>query len=59
MKNPVINRSIEYNDNRISKYIAQKGLLYHRRSTHSENMELHHIVPKAKGGNDKYDNLVL
>jgi len=22
-------------------------------------MELHHIVPKAKGGNDKYDNLVF
>jgi len=60
MKNPVINRSIEYNDNRISKYIAQKGVCYITgEALILKNMELHHIVPKAKGGNDKYDNLVF
>jgi len=60
MKNPVINRSIEYNDNRISKYIAQKGVCYIiGEALILKNMELHHIVPKAKGGNDKYDNLVF
>lgn len=60
MKNPVINRSIEYNDNRISKYIAQKGVCFITgEALILKNMELHHIVPKAKGGNDKYDNLVF
>jgi len=60
MKNPVINRSIEYNDNRISKYIAQKGVCYIiGEALILKNMEVHHIVPKAKGGNDKYDNLVF
>lgn len=60
MKNPVINRSIEYNDNRISKYMAQKGVCFITgEALILKNMELHHIVPKEKNGNDKYDNLVF
>lgn len=56
--NPVKNRSIEYNDNRISKYIAQQGKCA---ITGNElelfNMELHHIIPTHLGGIDSYNNL--
>lgn len=47
-------------DNRISKYVAQKGkcsilgivLDY-------EDIHCHHIHPRETGGTDKYDNLVI
>lgn len=58
--NPIQNQSIEYNDNRISKYIAQKGkcavtglpLLIGQ-------MDCHHKKPKSLGGSDEYPNLIL
>lgn len=58
--NPIRNQSIEYNDNRISKYIAQKGncavtglpLLVGQ-------MECHHKKPRFMGGTDEYQNLTL
>lgn len=60
MKNPVRNRSVEYNDNRISKYIAQKGKCQiTKEPLIPSNMELHHKVPKSMGGDDKYENLVF
>lgn len=60
VKNPVINQSIEYNDNRISKYIAQKGICYVTGEPLILNdMELHHKKPKSLGGTDKYSNLVF
>ena len=58
--NPVQNQSIEYNDNRISKYIAQKGncavtglpLLVGQ-------MDCHHKKPRFMGGTDEYQNLTF
>lgn len=52
--------SIEYTDNRISKYSMQKGncaitgdfLL-------AENVHCHHIMPRHLGGTDEYKNLVI
>ncbi|MHB1654393.1 MAG: HNH endonuclease [Desulfitobacteriaceae bacterium] len=60
VKNPVINRSIEYNDNRISSFSAQGGIC----NVLDERLEVnrfhcHHIIPIHDGGNDKYQNLVI
>lgn len=60
LSNPIQYKSIEYNDNRISKYIAQKGncavtglpLLI-------GEIECHHKKPKSMGGTDEYQNLIL
>lgn len=58
MKNPVKNRSVEYNDNRISKYIAQQGkCAVTKNELELFNMELHHILPTHLGGTDSYNNL--
>ena len=59
-KNPVTNRSIEYNDNRISLFSAQCG----RCGVLGERLEVndfhcHHIIPINAGGSDKYSNLVI
>jgi len=60
MENPIKSESMEYNDNRLSKYVAQLGKCG---ITGSEleigNMELHHKKPKSKGGTDSYQNLVF
>ena len=60
MRNPVLNRSIEYNDNRISHYSGQLG----KCSVTGRLMELHeihchHKKPVALGGDDSYENLTL
>ncbi|RUL54307.1 group II intron reverse transcriptase/maturase [Lysinibacillus antri] len=60
MKNPVQNRSIEYNDNRISRYIAQQGrCAVTGRTLELFDMELHHIIPTQFGGTDRYNNLTF
>lgn len=60
MKNPVENGSVEYNDNRISVYIAQNGKC---RITGVSlligKMECHHVKPINRGGTDKYSNLIF
>lgn len=60
MKNPVRDRSVEYNDNRLALYSAQNGkcritgeLLIATR-THC-----HHKIPRHMDGGDEYQNLVL
>lgn len=58
--NPVPKRSIEYNQNRISKYIAQKG----KCAITGEELDLinihcHHIKPLHCNGDDKYTNLII
>lgn len=59
MRNPVPNMSTEYNDNRISLYIAQKGQCFVTGKTLLVNdMECHHKLPRADGGTDIYMNLV-
>ena len=60
MRNPVLDKSVEYADNRISLFAAQYGrcavtgaeLLPH-------NVHCHHKVPLKNGGTDNYSNLVL
>lgn len=59
-QHPIEDESVEFNDNRIALYVAQKG----KCSVTGEfltigDMECHHKLPKFLGGNDKYDNLVL
>ncbi|EJR06811.1 hypothetical protein II7_04871, partial [Bacillus cereus MSX-A12] len=54
------NKSIEYNDNRISKYVAQYGKCYVTgEEIGIERVHCHHIVPIKQGGDDKYNNLVI
>lgn len=59
VKNPVPNRSIEYNDNRLSLYSAQKGMCPICSLPLDIYMETHHIEPREQGGTDKYTNLIL
>ena len=58
MDNP-LKGSVELNDNRISLYSAQNGRCVISNHILQENIELHHITPKSKGGTDNYKNLVL
>jgi len=60
VKNPVANRSVEYNDNRISLFSAQSGVC----AILGERLEVnhfhcHHKLPISKGGTDKYQNLAI
>ena len=60
LKNPSPNRSIEYNDNRISLYSGQKGKCFVTKAElTTENMHCHHKIPRSQGGTDEYANLVL
>ena len=61
MRTPIISGSIEYNDNRLSLYSAQKGkcAVTQRVFMNTEDIHCHHKTPKAKGGSDKYRNLTL
>ncbi|WP_054637867.1 group II intron reverse transcriptase/maturase [Thalassobacillus sp. C254] len=54
------NRSIEYNDNRISKYVAQYGKCYITGEPIGiDRVHCHHIIPLVMGGTDHYSNLVI
>lgn len=60
VKHPIENRSIEYNDNRISLFSAQCGkcrILEIRLNV--KEFHCHHIKSINDGGNDKYKNLVI
>ena len=60
MRNPVQGQSTEFNDNRISLYVACRGRCYvtgHKLQI--SDMEVHHKIPKFMGGDDKYGNLVF
>ena len=60
MKNYIPNKSVEYNDNRLSLYVAQKGKCAVTKQEMSlGEMHCHHIKPKEQGGTDKYSNLVF
>ncbi|ONI40235.1 group II intron reverse transcriptase/maturase [Candidatus Epulonipiscium fishelsonii] len=56
---PVANKSVEYNDNRISLYVAQEGLCAVSQIILDRTIEVHHKTPVNKGGDDKYANLLL
>lgn len=60
MENPVKERTVEYNDNRLSLYSAQKGKCKISQEMLTPiNIRCHHIEPRSKGYNDSYDNLIL
>ena len=52
---------IEYADNRISLYLAQKGkcTVTGEKFTSTEEIHCHHKIPKSHGGTDEYKNLIL
>lgn len=61
MKQPLYDRSAEYADNRISLFSAQWGkcAITGIEFTSLDSIHCHHIIPRDKGGTDKYQNLVL
>lgn len=60
IENPVKGESVEYNDNRLSLYVGQRGKCYVTgKMLDIQNMECHHKKPKSLGGSDAYSNLVL
>lgn len=60
VKHPIENRSIEYNDNRISLFSSQCGVcrILETRLV-VNNMHCHHIQRITDGGTDEYKNLVI
>lgn len=59
MNNPVKGQSFEFNDNRISLYVGQRGRCFITgEKLQISNMEVHHKTPKHLGGKDEYRNLV-
>lgn len=60
MRNPVKGETIEYNDNRISLYVAQKGrCAISKKLLSIESIHCHHRLPKSQGGGDGYANLII
>lgn len=60
MQNPIRGKSIEYNDNRLSLFCAQKGKCAITGDDLTiGNMHCHHRLPLKLGGNDEYKNLVF
>ena len=60
MNNPCGNKSVEYNDNRIALYVAQKGKCAVTGIELAANqLDCHHKKPVALGGDDNYDNLII
>lgn len=61
MKQKSFGRSVEYMDNRISHLTAQHGRCYVTGIAFNsiDEIHCHHLLPKTKGGNDSYNNLVI
>ena len=60
MRNPIAKATIEYNDNRISLYVAQKGVCAITKELLTlEQIHCHHKTPKSLGGGDEYANLII
>ena len=60
MRNPNMSASAEYNDNRISLYVAQQGKCSVTKERLSlEDIHCHHKLPKSLGGGDDYANLII
>lgn len=61
MRQPLYGRSIEFTDNRISLYSAQKGkcAVTGEKFISTEEIHCHHKIPKSQGGTDEYQNLIL
>ena len=60
MENPNPKASIEYNDNLLSLYSAQKGKCrICGQELELEEIYCHHIILKELGGTDEYKNLII
>lgn len=60
MKSKIPNTSIEYLDNRLSKFSMQKGLCgITRLPLLAELAHCHHKIPLSLGGTDKFENLTI
>lgn len=60
MRTPVAGTTIEYNDNRISMYVAQHGCCaITKEKLHLDEIHCHHKTPKSQGGGDDYANLII
>lgn len=61
MKQPLLDRTAEYADNRISLFSAQWGkcAVTGIEFTSLDSIQCHHILPKWMGGTDNYQNLIL
>lgn len=60
MEKPNPKASIEYNDNLLSLYSAQKGKCkICGQELELEEIYCHHIIPKEFGGTDEYKNLII
>jgi len=60
MNTPAGQQSIEYNDNRIALYVAQKGKCAVSGIVLDANqVDCHHKKPLSLGGDDSYQNLII
>lgn len=60
LENPVMNRTVEYNDNRISLYCGQNGKCgITKEYLEIGNIHCHHKNPRNKITDDSYANLIL
>ena len=60
MNTPCSNASIEYNDNRIAVYVAQKGkCAVTGMELEANQVDCHHKIPLEYGGKDEYGNLTI
>ena len=60
MNTPAGQQSVEYNDNRIALYVAQKGKCAVSGAELGANqVDCHHKKPLVLGGNDSYQNLII
>lgn len=60
MTNPVKGKSIEYNDNRLAMYCAQKGkCAITGKILEIGDIHCHHKIRSIDGGTDNYQNLRL
>jgi RNA-directed DNA polymerase len=56
---PLEKESLEYNENRLSKWVSQKGKCHVTGSYVGTVFHCHHKLPRNKGGTDKMANLVI
>ena len=60
MNHPSGAQSVEYNDNRIALFVAQKGkCAVSGVELTGHQVDCHHKIPIALGGNDSYQNLII
>ncbi|MDQ0417596.1 group II intron reverse transcriptase/maturase [Croceifilum oryzae] len=53
-------RSVEYTDNRLSRYSMAKGRCeISGLPLTAEEVHCHHVIPRSLGGNDQYNNLMI